>query len=191
MKPKSILCSAVIFILILGSFPYSDLSAQIQPEPKVQQLIKVDPKQIEGKSPCNCLADTKVITFYENESIPAEMGISSGVYTKVEGYRYINITVEFDQRTAAEKPVTLSVMFGFSSTAELGSGKYFNFENNYTNSADPIAIAASGKNSWMGSPHNISRYTIRIPIMAPFIQVFPYNLESRARRVTIKAYLST
>jgi len=197
MKARYFSCITIVCILILSALIYTNAFTQPQPQqqpmpkPQVSREVKIDAKQFPIPQPCNCLADTKIVTFYENENIPAGMGISSGIYTKVEGYRYINITVEFDQITAAEKPVSLSVMFGFSSTAELGSGRYFNFDQNYTDSADPIIIAASGKNCWMGSPHNISRYTLRIPIMGPYIQVFPYNLESRARKVTVKAYLST
>jgi hypothetical protein len=140
---------------------------------------------------CQCLAETKIITFYENDTIPARMGISTGEYTKVDGYRFINITVEFEQLTAAEKPVSLGVVFAYNSGGELGSRRYFNFEQNFIGTANPLMITLSGKNSWHGSPHNKSSYTARLPIMGPYIQVFPFNNGMKARKFTIKAYLST
>jgi hypothetical protein len=108
---------------------------------------------------CRCLAETKVISFYNNATIPAGIGISSGTYTNVDGYRFINIFVEFEQ--------------------------------NVTAPADPQMITLSGANSWHGSPHNISTYTARLPVMGPYVQVFPFNQEAKDRKFSIRAYLST
>jgi hypothetical protein len=141
--------------------------------------------------PCTCMANTKVITFYDNHTIPANIGISSGVYTKVDGYRYINIVVEFEQGADDEKPVSLGVVFAFSSDGKQGSRRYFNFEENFSGSANPQMITLSGANSWHGSPHNRSSYTARLPVMGPYIQVFPFNNEGKDRKITIRAYLTT
>ena len=168
-------CFFVLVILI-----YADTAAQPKP-----RSVPTAP------NPCQCPALTKVITFYENDTIPAGTGISSGVYKNVDGYRFINITVEFEQVTADEKPVSLGVMFAYSASGNLGSRRYFNFEQNFTEDADPQMITLSGKNSWHGSPPNKSSYTARLPIMGPYVQVFPFNLEPKVRRITIKAYLST
>jgi hypothetical protein len=140
---------------------------------------------------CRCLAETKVITFYNNAIIPAGIGISSGTYTRVDGYRFINIFVEFEQQAADEKPVSLGVIFAFDAGGTLGSRRYFNFEQNFTAPADPQMITLSGANSWHGSPHNISTYTARLPVMGPYVQVFPFNQEGKARQFSIRAYLST
>jgi hypothetical protein len=142
-------------------------------------------------SSCRCLAETKVISFYDNATIPAGIGISSGTYTNVDGYRFINIFVEFEQETFGEKPVSLGVAFAFDTKGTLGSGRYFNFEQNFTAPADPQLISLTGANSWHGSPHNVSRYTARLPVMGPYVQVFPFNHEGKDRKFSIRAYLST
>ncbi len=142
-------------------------------------------------APCQCLADTKVITFYDDQVIPPGIGISGGAYMPIDGYRYINIFVEFEQTSADEKPVSLGVMFAFSSDGKLGSRRYFNFEQNFNGTANPQMITLSGEGSWHGAPHNRSSYTARFPVMGPYIQVFPYNNENKERKITIKAYLTT
>jgi hypothetical protein len=142
---------------------------------------------------CTCLpmAASKVITFYDNHTIPANVGISSGMYTKVDGYRHINIVVEFEQAADDEKPVSLGVVFAYSSDGKQGARRYFNFEQNYSTPANPQMITLSGANSWHGSPHNRSSYMARFPVMGPYIQVFPFNHEGKDRKITIKAYLTT
>jgi hypothetical protein len=139
---------------------------------------------------CGCLANTKVIKFYDNATIPAGIGISSGTYTPVDGYRYINIFVQFEQHAAAEQPVSLGVVFAFDSSGTMGSRRYFNFEQNFSGTADPQMITLSGEGSWHGSPHDISTYTARLPVMGPYVQVFPFNQEPKDRKFSIRAYLT-
>ncbi len=134
---------------------------------------------------------TRVITFYENYIIPGNIGVSSGKYTKVDGYRYINIFVEFEQQTINENPVSLGVIFAFSPGGKSGSHRYFNFEENFTGTADPQMITLTGKNSWHGEQHKKSSYTERLPIMGPYVQVFPFNHENKDRKLNIIAYLTT
>jgi hypothetical protein len=186
----------LIFVSVLILSIVVCTNAQPQPVPKPLLPAKIEPVKAEPiplplPGPCHCLAETKIITFYENDTIPSGVGISRGNYISVEGYRYINITVEFEQVSATEKPVSLGVMFAYGSNGEVASRRYFNFEDNFTGDADPLMITLTGKNSWHGSPHNKSTYTARLPIMGPYLQVFPFNHETRARRITIKAYLST
>jgi hypothetical protein len=139
---------------------------------------------------CGCLTTTKTLTFYEGASIPANTGISSGTYTNVDGYRYINIFVEFEQTSATEEPVSLGVIFAFDAAGKYGSRRYFNFEENFTGTANPQMITLSGAGSWHGSPHNRSSYTARLPVMGPYVQVFPFNQEAKARKFSIVAYLT-
>jgi hypothetical protein len=193
MNTKKIVCAIVASLFMLGILIEGNAVAQIPSKPgkvaKPRPAPLPAPKPV--PDPCHCLAVTKVITFYENDTIPAGIGISRGTYVNVDGYRFINIVVEFEQEDAGEDPVSLGVMFAFSSSGDLGSRRYFNFEQNFSYAPDPQMITLSGNNSWHGSPHNISRYTARLPIMGPYVQVFPFNREDKARRITIKAYLST
>lgn len=134
---------------------------------------------------------TKTITIYEDHSISANLGISTGVYTEVDGYRYVNIAVEFEQKTAAEEPVSLGVVFAHSQNGKWGSRRYFTFDENFSGSAaDPQMITVTGVASWHGHPHNKSTYITRLPIMGPFLQVFPFNHHNEARKFSIVLYLT-
>ena len=137
-----------------------------------------------------CLAKTKTITIYNDHSIPANTGISSGVYTEVEGYRYVNITVEFEQKTATEEPIALGVMFAHSQNGKWGSRRYFAFDQNFSGIADPQMITITGKASWHGHPHDKSSYIARLPVMGPFLQVFPFNNHNEARKLSVVLYLT-
>jgi hypothetical protein len=138
-----------------------------------------------------CKVQTKTITIYENDTIPANIGISTGVYTNVDGYRYVNIAVEFEQNAANESPVSLGVVFAHSSTGQWGAGRYFTFEENFSAPANPQMITLTGGNSWHGPPHNKSSYIARLPIMGLYLQVFPFNHHSETRRFSIVLYLTT
>jgi len=118
---------------------------------------------LQGCTSVPTTAKTEIITIYDNHAIPASTGISTATYTKVDGYRYVNVMVEFEQKTAGERPVSLGVIFAHSANGKLGSRRYFNFEDNFTSPADPQMITLSGKNSWHGHPHDKSSYIVRIP----------------------------
>ena len=137
-----------------------------------------------------CLAQTKTITIYEDHTIPANIGISTGTYTEVNGYRYVNVLVEFQQDTAGEEPVSLGVTFAHNTGGKWSSRRYFNFEENFSAPADPQMITLSGKASWHGSPHNKSSYIARLPIMGPYMQVFPFNHHDQERKINVVLYLS-
>ncbi|NIQ77239.1 MAG: hypothetical protein GTN93_03870, partial [Anaerolineae bacterium] len=47
-----------------------------------------------------CLAQTETVVVYDNDTIPASIGISPGAHTEVDGYRFANILVEFEQKAA-------------------------------------------------------------------------------------------
>jgi hypothetical protein len=52
-------------------------------------------------------------------------------------------------------------------------------------------ITVTGKNSWHGAQHKKSSYTARLPIMGPYVQVFPFNHEEKDRKLSVIAYLTT
>ena len=58
--------------------------------------------------PCNP-ACTKVIKFLTNREVPANVGISVPPYTKIDGYRHINIFVRFDQEAFDEEALSAEV----------------------------------------------------------------------------------
>ncbi len=137
-----------------------------------------------------CNVKTKTISIYDDHSIPANTGISTGLYTDVDGYRYVNIVVEFEQQTATEEPVSLGIIFAHDQNGELGSRRYFTFDENFSAAADPQMITVTGKASWHGQQHGKSTYIARLPVMGPFLQVFPFNHHNGSRTFSIALYLS-
>ncbi len=131
----------------------------------------------------------RVIRFMTDHEIPASVGISTGSYRDVSGFDYLNVFVEFSQATASELPVDLGIMFAFDAAGRMGSRRYVNLESNVASPQQTNFISVSGANSWHGA-QGISSYTIRIPVMGPFAQVFVYNTSPFARRVSVWGYLS-
>ena len=141
-----------------------------------------------GISPCSHPC-TRIIKFMTNRSIPANTGISLPPYQNCDGFSFINITLRFSQSQAIEAPVDLGVMFAYDANGDMASRRYTNLENNVAAPQITNFIGVSGSDSWHGNPHNISTYTVRIPIMGPYIQVFPFNMHTTKRSVSIWGYL--
>jgi hypothetical protein len=124
-----------------------------------------------------------------DHDLPASIGISLPPYTSVDGYRYINIYVQFPQAAANEPPVDLGVIFGFDANGALGARRYVNLEQNASGPQSTNFIEVSGQGSWHGNPQNISSYMARFPVMGPFVEVFVYNRAAIKRTVSVWAYL--
>ncbi|MBV9211463.1 MAG: hypothetical protein JOZ52_12570 [Acidobacteria bacterium] len=124
-----------------------------------------------------------------DRDVPANTGISLPPYTNIDGYSYINIFVRFDQKEANEAPVNLGVMFAFDANGTMGARRYVNLEANVPAIQNTNFIQVSGAGSWHGSPHNISTYMVRLPVMGPFIQVFVENFTPLKHRVSVWAYV--
>jgi len=126
-----------------------------------------------------------------DHEVPANVGISLPPYTSIDGYRYINIFVRFSQAAADEPPVDLGVIFAFDANGNMGSRRYVSLEQNVSSPQGTNFIEVSGRGSWHGSPHNISTYLARFPVMGPFVEVFVYNRAAIARKVTVWGYLAS
>jgi hypothetical protein len=124
-----------------------------------------------------------------DKTLPASIGISLPGYISVDGYRHINIFVQFTQATAAEPPVDLGVIFAFDAAGAIGARRYVNLEQNASGPQSTNFIEVSGTGSWHGSPQNISSYLARFPVMGPFIDVFVYNRAPVKRTVNVWGYL--
>ncbi len=140
------------------------------------------------RGPCNP-ACTTVFKFMTDHEVPASVGISLPPYKPVNSYRHINIFVRFNQKAADEAPVDLGVMFAFDANGTMGTRRYVNLEENVSAPQSTNFIEVSGMGSWHGSPHNISSYVARFPVMGPFVQVFVYNRAPFSRTVTVWGYL--
>ncbi len=141
----------------------------------------------EKHGPCNP-ACTKVLKIYTDHDLPPSVGISTGTYQSDDGYRYVNIFVQFTQEKASEAPVDLGVVFAFDASGALGARRYANLEANLSSPQSTNFIEVSGSGSWHGSP-KISSYMARFPALGPFFQVFVYNREAAKRKVSVWAYL--
>ena len=155
-------------------------------------MAKKRPMKASGEGqelgPCSS-ACTKVIHFMTDRAVPPSVGISIPPYTNIDGYRHINIFVQFTQRTASEPPVDLGAVFAFDRRGEMGARRYVNLEENVPGPQSTNFIEVSGNGSWHGSPYNISSYLARFPVMGPFVQVFVYNRAPIRRRVSVWGYL--
>jgi hypothetical protein len=140
------------------------------------------------QGPCNP-ACTKIVKFMTDHDLPASVGISIPPYTKIDGFRYINIFVKFNQDAADEAPVDLGVMFACDSKGVLAARRYVNLEENLSAPQSTHFIEVSGQGSWHGAPQNISTYVARFPVMGPFVQVFVYNRAPLQRKVSVWGYL--
>jgi hypothetical protein len=145
------------------------------------------PDRDEG-GPCNP-ACTKVLTFLTDFEVPPSIGISTGSYSEVDGYRHINIFVQFSQEQSDEAPVDLGVIFAFDAAGGMGARRYANLEANLPGPQSTNFIEISGSGSWHGSPQNLSSYVGRFPVMGPFVQVFVYNRAPVKRLVSVWGYL--
>ena len=146
------------------------------------------PRQPAERGPCNP-ACTKVVKFFTDHELPPSVGTSVPPYTDIDGYRHINIYVRFSQMAADEAPVDLGVIFAFDAGGTMGARRYSNLEENLPGPQSTNFIEVSGQGSWHGSPHNISTYVARFPIMGPFVEVFVYNRAPIKRTVSVWAYL--
>lgn len=149
---------------------------------------KVDDGERTDIQDCSRACST-VVQFMTDVQVPAVSGITSGAYTSIDGYRYINIFVKFNQQLVNELPVDLGVGFAFDSNGDMGAGRYVNFEENLSSQQHVNFISISGDGSWNGSQAGTSTYIARLPVMGPFIQVFPFNRASSTRTVSIWGYL--
>jgi hypothetical protein len=137
--------------------------------------------------PCNP-ACTHIIKFMTDHDVPPSVGISLPPYQEIDGYRFINIFVQFSQAAPDEAPVDLGVVFAFNNSGKLGARCYANLEANLSGPQSTNFIEVSGRGSWHGSPWNISSYVARFPVMGPFVQVFVYNRAPIKRVVSVWGY---
>jgi hypothetical protein len=135
------------------------------------------------------LACTRVVKFMTDHEVGPNIGISLPPYQAVGGYRFINIFLQFSQQAAGELPVDLGVIFAFDKNGKLGARAYTNLEANLPGPQSVNFIEVSGSGTWHGSPHNISSYVARFPVMGSFVQVFVYNRAPVARIVSVWGYL--
>ncbi len=132
---------------------------------------------------------TKTLQFMTDHVVPANSCISLPPYTEVDGYDHVSITVQFNRDEAEAAPVDLGVSFAFDAAGTMASRCYVSLEANQAAPQKVNLIEVSGGGAFCGSPHRRSSYTVYLPVLAPFVQVFVCNRASVPRRVNVWAYL--
>ena len=133
-------------------------------------------------------ASTVVLKIMTGQAVAANTSLSTGPYHKIDGYRHVNVFVEFDQRDANESPVNLGVLFAFDAAGTFCTRCYANLEPDVPSPQPVNFIEVSGAGSWQGAQWNLSRYVARFPVMGPFFQVFVDNPSAVEHKVTVWAY---
>jgi hypothetical protein len=130
---------------------------------KAQTETKPSAADLACVKPC-----AKTLKFMTDNTVPANIGVSTGKYLNAEGYRHINIFVKFSQDTANELAVDLGMMFAFNENGAMASRRYVNLESNVASPQATNFIEVSGAGSWHGAQWKTSSYIARLPIMGPF-----------------------
>ncbi len=138
--------------------------------------------------PCTT-ACTTVLKFMTAQTIPAQTGINVGTWQKVDGHRFMNVFVDFEQFGPGEDPVDLTMSFAFDAAGTLSAGHTVTFEQNLAAPQGVNFNLVSGAGTWHGSPHNRSSYIVRFPVLGPYALAFAYNLHTAPRKVSVWAYL--
>lgn len=132
---------------------------------------------------------TDIIKLLTDHKVPANVGTSVPPYTRIDGFRYINLYVQFTQKESDEDPVDLGVMFAFDDAGTMATRCYVNLEENLSGPQSTNFISVSGQGAFHGTQWGVSRYMVRLPVMGPFIQVFVYNRADIPRVVNVWGYL--
>ena len=141
------------------------------------------------------LPDSKVIVVYDSATIEPNIATWNPQGISVDGYRHANVFVEFEQRSFQEEPLEVGVGFGPYQDGKLGTRNYFDFTGpggapqSESSQKSPTWISGSGRDTWHGE-QGISSFMIRVPVMGPFMWVYPQNNHSKARKFTIVVYLT-
>ncbi len=122
--------------------------------------------------------------------VPANSCISLPPYTEVDGYGHASITLLFDRHSPDESPVDLSVAFALDASGFMASRLYVDLEANGAGPSMASPITVSGAGTWSGGVHASGAYTVRVPVMGPFMQVFVHNRAPAPRKVSVWVYLS-
>jgi len=140
----------------------------------------------EKPGPCNP-ACTHIFKFVEDKEV-GSIQVASSRYMPLDGFRFINIFVQFTMTAFDEPGVDLSAHFAFDASGTMMAHRYVNFEQNLAFPQTHYNNMVKGEGSWTGSPSNEGRYAARFPVMAPFLSVWATNRGATARKVSVWGY---
>jgi len=141
---------------------------------------------------------SRTVVVYDNESIEGNRAIWKQEGIPVAGYRYANVFVEFEQKDPAEEPLSMGVGFAPWRNGRAGTRRYYNLEHDpcsgpavpgQDQARQPIWISGNGRDCWHGE-QGINSYAVRVPVLGPYMWVYPLNELGIPRHFTVAVYLS-
>lgn len=137
----------------------------------------------------------RVVVVYDSATIDPNIAIWNPQGIDVDGYAHANVFVEFEQRGASDEPLQVGVGFGPWRDGRAGTRSVFDFTGSEgvpqaeSSRKLPTWISGSGRDTWHGE-QGVSSYLIRVPVMGPYMWVYPQNNHTQARKFTIVVYLT-
>jgi hypothetical protein len=161
---------------------------QMKRRERLGQSEPAMPKHIETEPNIITPVGSRVAKFITDRNVPPNVGISSQPYVEIDGFRFINIFVQFSQDAADEAPVDLGISFAFDEKGTMSADRYINVEYNMS-PQDANVIKVSGSGSRHAAPYDNSSYLTRIAVMGPFVSVSVHNRALIERKVSVWGYL--
>ncbi len=163
----------------------------------IKKLLKKPYFPTTCERPC-----TRVKTLFPKQTV--NVGSGKGYHMiNIDGYRTINAYVISDAlNSTSQRGFTLALSFSLNKfvygVGVLGETSYFfNFDSYFdpgTNNHGTIHcgtndLASTGGLPWIGGTD--LTHILRAPVMGPYVRASVFNEDSIARKVEVKAYLST
>jgi hypothetical protein len=131
---------------------------------------------------------TKVIQFMSDCEVPANTGISLPPFTDIDGYRHINLFLQFSQDASNDALLIIGAAFAFDKNGKLRTRRYINLEQ--IGSEPPITfLGVNVPGTSQGGAQNGGSYVARFPMLGPFIEVYVTNMATISRKVSVWGYL--
>jgi len=141
------------------------------------------------RGPCNP-ACSEVFKLWTDREFPPSIGYSTN-WLKVDGYRYINVFVEYSQESAADGCVDLNLSFALDANGKLSANNFLNMEENPGSPQTTVETMVKGTGTSSGGQHNRGSYVVRWPVMGPYCRAYVYNFTPVARKVSCWVYATS
>ncbi|MCU7844223.1 MAG: hypothetical protein KZQ93_10325 [Candidatus Thiodiazotropha sp. (ex Monitilora ramsayi)] len=145
---------------------------------------------------------TKIMTLFPEDSVNGHSGKGYHMIN-IDGYRTINAYVISDAlNSTTQRGFTLELSFSVNDfvygVGVIGeTSHFFNFDNYFdpgnsshrTIRIESNDLTTTGGLPWIGGTD--LTHILRVPVLGPYVRASVFNEDDSARRVEVKAYLST
>ncbi|MCU7808224.1 MAG: hypothetical protein KZQ73_10215, partial [Candidatus Thiodiazotropha sp. (ex Semelilucina semeliformis)] len=145
---------------------------------------------------------TKVVTLFPEDSVNGHSGKGYHMIN-IDGYRTINAYVISDAlNSTTQRGFTLELSFSVNDfvygVGVIGeTSHFFNFDSYFnpgnashkTIRIETNDLTTTGGLPWIGGTD--LTHILRVPVLGPYVRASVFNEDDTARRVEVKAYLST